>query len=65
MEQIEKCDEKQPDYNPQGEVLAEIIHGQGLSMPGGASYAEGYPYLPAKGWPAIIFPSGNIRCAQT
>ena len=27
LEQIEKRDEKQPDYDPQGEVLAEIIHG--------------------------------------
>jgi hypothetical protein len=27
LEQIEECDEKQPDYDPQGEVLAEIIHG--------------------------------------
>jgi hypothetical protein len=27
LEQVEKCDEKQPDYDPQGEVLTEIIHG--------------------------------------
>jgi hypothetical protein len=27
LEQIEKRDEKQPDYDPEGEVLAEIIHG--------------------------------------
>jgi hypothetical protein len=27
LEEIEKRDEKQPDYDPQGEVLAEIIHG--------------------------------------
>jgi len=54
LKQIEERDEKQPDYDPQGEIFAEIIHAQGLSMPGGASHAEGFPY-PAKGWPAIIF----------
>jgi hypothetical protein len=27
LEQVEKCDEKQPDYDPQGEVFTEIIHG--------------------------------------
>jgi hypothetical protein len=40
LEQIEKRDEKQPDYNPKGEILAEIIHSLSLSMPGGASRAN-------------------------
>jgi cell division protein ZapA (FtsZ GTPase activity inhibitor) len=26
LEKIEKSDEKQPDYDPQGEILAEIVH---------------------------------------
>jgi len=30
-EQIEQRDEKQPDDDPEGEVLAEVIHDQRLS----------------------------------
>jgi hypothetical protein len=37
LEQIEECDEKQPDNDPEGEILAEIIHVQALSMPSRAS----------------------------
>src|SRR5208283_3814435 len=28
LEQVEKCDEKQPDHDPQGEILAEIVHSE-------------------------------------
>src|SRR5215472_2209571 len=35
LEQIEECDEKQPDNNPKGEVLAEIIHDERLSYRAG------------------------------
>jgi hypothetical protein len=31
LEQVEECDEKQPDNDPEGEILAEIIHDQRLS----------------------------------
>jgi hypothetical protein len=34
LEQVEEGDQEQSDYNPQGEVLAEIIHSGGLSVPG-------------------------------
>ncbi|MGH7115401.1 MAG: hypothetical protein ACREE9_13005, partial [Stellaceae bacterium] len=40
LKQIEQCDEKQPDHDPQGEILAEIIHGQRLSMPSRAFRAK-------------------------
>ncbi len=36
LEEVKECDEKQPDYDPQGEILAEIIHGKSLSTRGWA-----------------------------
>jgi hypothetical protein len=31
LEKVEERDEKQPDDNPEGEVLAEVIHDERLS----------------------------------
>ena len=39
LEQIEERDEKQPDDDPEGEILAEIIHDKRLSIPSWASRA--------------------------
>ncbi len=55
LEEIEECDEKQPDHDPQGEILAEIVHSQGLSMPSRAPRAaKPYSYSD-RGRPANIF----------
>ena len=43
LKQIEKRDEKQPDDDPEGEILAEIIHAEGLSMPSRASHPDRLP----------------------
>src|SRR5579871_2556046 len=43
LEQVEQRDEKQPDYDPKGEILAEIIHDPRLSVPRRPGLAE-QPY---------------------
>src|SRR5271165_6783819 len=35
LEKVEQCDEKQPDDDPEGEILAEIIHDERLSYRAG------------------------------
>jgi hypothetical protein len=35
LEEIEKCDEKQAYDDPEGQILAEIVHGEGLSCRAG------------------------------
>ena len=53
LEQVEERDEKQPDDDPEGEILAEIVHVRRLSMPSGASRID--QSTPAEGRPATIF----------
>jgi hypothetical protein len=53
LEQIKKRDEKQPDHDPQGEILAEIVHVKGLShAERGIARRQQYP---RRGRPATIF----------
>jgi hypothetical protein len=52
LKQIEQRDEKQPDHDPQGEILAEIVHDERLSMPNRAVRAR-QPYAD-RGRPATI-----------
>ncbi len=40
LKQIEKRDEKQPDHDPEGEILAEIVHNKRLSLPSRAARAR-------------------------
>ena len=40
LKQIEKRDEKQPDDDPEGEILAEIVHAEGLSLPPSAPRSD-------------------------
>ena len=64
LEQVEEGDEKQSDYNPQGEILAEIVHSGGLSVPGWPSRAETNP-TPSRAGPRSFSLCSDIRCRQT
>ena len=61
LKQVEECDEKQPDHNPEGEILAEVVHDKRLSMPSRpARFEQSYA---DRTRPATLFASQDISRA--